>query len=612
MNATQASAVHDHSAASAIEKTAVVAKRPADGGGPAIDAASIVGPSRLVGVAMKADSGSRQALIAGLHPSAGNRAIQGLLAPTAVQRQLIPPTKPFPTPATPSGPLPGASGPPVPAASETGVETGGQTNFLLSEGTQIDLLPEAFKSLEFTEASISFPLKTAGVPVNISAKSGPLKPNAFLTVNPLVAAVATNVAKPPGTTSAPSPAGGAAIGAGLGSMFGPGGAVLGGIAGYALTRGESGKEREIKGKLIGAGAAIGGTVTHQSELRVAASLPVASFVVDFGATLTLDLSLGLVGRASLDQLDVTIVLKDGKVARAAFSVDAVASLTATAAASGRLHVGFNFLPFLPDSWLPAGGLKADLIDSNIFRLGPASKELASVRLQGELLRESPVRGRGLKLSLVATEILKAALAEGQNPFDLERPRPGALKPGVVPTGTTPQDAIRMTWFKPESKYPEFLKYPSRTDRSGPKTVQVYAKAPKTPNKPYDIEGVGLRLGVDATNWPWPGKYLEKKGEPREGGVANFKYMLTKNGIHVGEGGSLPSAHDIDHVQDLNWGGDDNERNMWPLNAGLNRSAGVNQNRHQEVTWADAPGSPPQKTQVEKVPDGRLFQIEKIV
>jgi len=380
-----------------------------------------------------------------------------------------------------------------------------------------------------------------------------------------------------------------------------------------MARGEAGKEREIKGKLVGAGASIGGTVTHQSELRVAASLPVASLVVDFGATLTLDLSLGLVGRASLDQLEVAIVLKDGKVARAAFSVDAVASLTATAAASGRLHVGFNFLPFLPDSWLPEGGLKADLIDSHIFQLGPVSKQLAAVRLQGELLRESPLRGKGLKLSLVATEILKAALAEGQNPFDLERPRPGALKPGVVPTGKTPQDAIRLTWFKPESKYPEFLKYPSRTDRTGPTPIQVYAKAPKTPHRDdYDMEGVGLSLGVDGTNWPWLGKYLEKKGEPREGGVANFKSMLKKNGIHVGKGGTLPDAHDIDHVQDLNWGGADNDRNMWPLNAGLNRSAGVNQNRHQQVTWADKTGSPPQTTPVEAVPDGRLFQIERIV
>jgi hypothetical protein len=534
-------------------------------------------------------------------------AIQKLLAPANVQR--YDPSRPFPTPATPSGPLPGASEPVTPPASESGVETGAQTNFLISEGTNIDLLPEAFKSLEFTEGSLSFPLKTAGVPVNITAKSGPLKPSAFLTVNPIVAAVATDVAKPAG---APSAAGEAAKGAAIGSAFGPTGAIVGGIAGYSKAKKELGQEREIKGKIIGAGAAIAGTVAHSSELRVAASLPVASFIVDFGAALTLDLSLGLTGRASLDQLDVTIVLKDGKVARAALTVDAVASLTATAAAAGHLHVGLRFLPFLPDSWVPAGGLDADLIDSNIFRLGPVSKQLASVRLQGELLRESPIRGRGLRLSLVAMEIMKAALAEGENPFDLDRPQPGTRKPGVVPTGRTPQDAIPLTWFKPESKYPEYLKYPMRTDRSGDKTIQVYGKAPKTPHKDdYDIEGVGLALGVDGTNWPWSGKYLEKKGEPREGGVANFKYMLKKNGIRVGERGT-PDAHDIDHVQDLHWGGADNATNMWPLNAGLNRSAGVTQNRLQQVTWAEAPGAPPQTTPVEKVPDGRLFQIEKIV
>jgi hypothetical protein len=88
-------------------------------------------------------------------------------------------------------------------------------------------------------------------------------------------------------------------------------------------------------------------------------------------------------------------------------------------------------------------------------------------------------------------------------------------------------------------------------------------------------------------------------------------MLKKNGIRVGERGT-PDAHDIDHVQDLHWGGADNATNMWPLNAGLNRSAGVTQNRLQQVTWAEAPGAPPQTTPVEKVPDGRLFQIEKIV
>jgi hypothetical protein len=40
-------------------------------------------------------------------------------------------------------------------------------------------------------------------------------------------------------------------------------------------------------------------------------------------------------------------------------------------------------------------------------------------------------------------------------------------------------------------------------------------------------------------------------------------MLKRNGIYVGERG-LPDAHDIDHVQDLNWGAEDCERNMWPL------------------------------------------------
>ncbi len=40
------------------------------------------------------------------------------------------------------------------------------------------------------------------------------------------------------------------------------------------------------------------------------------------------------------------------------------------------------------------------------------------------------------------------------------------------------------------------------------------------------------------------------------------------------GGTIPSGSDIDHIIDLQLGGADSVRNMWPLNSSVNRSLGA--------------------------------------
>ena len=58
-------------------------------------------------------------------------------------------------------------------------------------------------------------------------------------------------------------------------------------------------------------------------------------------------------------------------------------------------------------------------------------------------------------------------------------------------------------------------------------------------------------------------------------------------------------------------GPDDATNLWPLESGANRSAGVTQNRQQKVWWAKSDAAEPQKTAIEEVPRGRWFVIDRV-
>ncbi|MDQ1653180.1 MAG: putative rRNA maturation factor [Cryptosporangiaceae bacterium] len=68
------------------------------------------------------------------------------------------------------------------------------------------------------------------------------------------------------------------------------------------------------------------------------------------------------------------------------------------------------------------------------------------------------------------------------------------------------------------------------------------------------------------------------------GVDRFRSLLTRHGWNG-------AGFDIDHVQDIGWGGPDEPVNLWPLNSAFNQNAG---NRFQQLrlTYSNVPGGGP--------------------
>jgi hypothetical protein len=159
---------------------------------------------------------------------------------------------------------------------------------------------------------------------------------------------------------------------------------------------------------------------------------------------------------------------------------------------------------------------------------------------------------------------------------------------------TPSSPILMAWHKPAEWYPDHLTRPSHTGRG--------EKIPKFPHQIYDN---GLAMGVD--RWPYVGMQLRYRGgdEPRGSGVAKFMRELQEEGIELDN--DLAYKADIDHVVDWAFEGPDDSTNLWPLEAGANRSAGTTQNRFQKVWWSQG-GRAPRQTSIEEVPHGSTFEI----
>jgi hypothetical protein len=140
-----------------------------------------------------------------------------------------------------------------------------------------------------------------------------------------------------------------------------------------------------------------------------------------------------------------------------------------------------------------------------------------------------------------------------------------------PTGLTPLDPIPITWFKvwTPDYYPPFIEIGGHTyDRDNP--------AQQLPH--------GEPIGVSASYRPYLGKTVQLDPMERGPNADRFRAVTGRYGFDW-------AGLQADHVQDLQWSGDDDFNNLWPLDASANLSAGPRQNDFQVVTFCDTPRGP---------------------
>jgi hypothetical protein len=139
-----------------------------------------------------------------------------------------------------------------------------------------------------------------------------------------------------------------------------------------------------------------------------------------------------------------------------------------------------------------------------------------------------------------------------SPFDYPKRQAGAYPTFYLATGTL--TSLSQSQMKAQ--------YAAGTKKGG--QIFQYMPTVMTP-----VPGTSEKLGLGAASQIQVGKkvFFEDK-EARGGGVARFKSLVGKLGFVASE-----SGWDIDHVVELQIGGQDEFVNMWPLPKGENRSSG---------------------------------------
>jgi hypothetical protein len=269
---------------------------------------------------------------------------------------------------------------------------------------------------------------------------------------------------------------------------------------------------------------------------------------------------------------------------------------------GRLEVSVDFfangslydfvvceyvLPLISDYLLASDADQYELpihVDSGGVTVGtPTAKPIPITDIDALINRQRPqTRCMSLdqiKLELCRRGYLPAPLctAPGQVTPGGQPVIPGVTPVGPdvpalagVPTGFSRADAIDMDWFKHETN--DF--YPS----------PIVIRDKEYRRDDPDTLPQGEPIGVPRAFWPKTGKTFQLDPNERGPGADDFNAVLDRYGFDR-------SGLDADHVQDLQWSGPDEFRNLWPMDRSANRSAGPTQNDNQTVTFAEQKTGP---------------------
>ncbi|WP_269849703.1 HNH endonuclease family protein [Methanosarcina horonobensis] len=143
-------------------------------------------------------------------------------------------------------------------------------------------------------------------------------------------------------------------------------------------------------------------------------------------------------------------------------------------------------------------------------------------------------------------------------------------PAVVNTGLDEPHPIGMIWYKPFNKYKPVIKFE--------RDEHYYRTAPK--KLPEDIDPKGRSLGV--TIWyKEKSKFRKERKTDSRKEQNQLREMLKEYSIDYDE-----NQYQVDHVLDLQLGGDDAFENLWPLETRVNQIAN-NAHRDQWVWFRES-------------------------
>lgn len=144
------------------------------------------------------------------------------------------------------------------------------------------------------------------------------------------------------------------------------------------------------------------------------------------------------------------------------------------------------------------------------------------------------------------------------------------------------DPIPLIWFKPHlansSFYPNIeTRQGERFDANGGTRQGGLYVPPSIQSSEFELDAENqLPIGVSRAYMVSADKRLFRRRGSRSRLTQFYRSVLTHHGVNL-------SGLQIDHVTDLNWGGDDVFQNLWPLDSNANESAG-NRINQQIVVW----------------------------
>lgn len=220
-------------------------------------------------------------------------------------------------------------------------------------------------------------------------------------------------------------------------------------------------------------------------------------------------------------------------------------------------------------WATTGNLKAgaDLPGRAVFSIAERAMELA------DLVRTLMAMAEPAAKEDVEPEN-KTAMQAGVGGPDLGAAGGSGSGP-ALPTGRYRSDPIPMIWYKPPGVYPMSIRL-----RDGVywMTEPEWLSVPDEPGladirRSANTDGQGgyrVRIGVPVNSkfFPRIGKTWPrvKSGVVRTGTKqSQFRRLLSAQGFSWG-------SHEADHVRDLQWAGEDDYRNLWPLQRVHNNAA----------------------------------------
>ncbi len=177
------------------------------------------------------------------------------------------------------------------------------------------------------------------------------------------------------------------------------------------------------------------------------------------------------------------------------------------------------------------------------------------------------RARGARSGLPIGDLIRAALGIGEGEMRYD--------------GSSCDKALPLTWIKPTNLYPERLNFdPAVNPGVSPESVgredrpTLVSHDPVTPRWPPNADPITgpTPIGVDPENWVETGSWARcfeydstAVARRRESGI--FRRLMRGLGYNLG-------GLQIDHVRELQFGGEDEFHNLWPYDSRANQSGGT--------------------------------------